>query len=144
VALVIRPADDADAERILADCFPDSAPDEIADGFTDDAERFALVAEAEGRIAAHAALLRSGDTGWVANVAVNPEFRGRGIARQLLDRLAVHASEIGLSRLCIHVREDNLSARRAYEKAGFRCVGQDGMRGAQLRYERSLTPNSGQ
>jgi RimJ/RimL family protein N-acetyltransferase len=47
---------------------------------------------------------------------------------------------MGIVRLRAHVRADNRRARRAYEKAGFRSVGQDGMRGEQLRYELVILP----
>jgi ribosomal-protein-alanine N-acetyltransferase len=142
VALLIRPAVASDAEQIRANCFPDAGPDEIADGFAGDSEGLAFVAEEDGRIGAHALLIPSGPTGWLVNIAAHPDFRGRGIVQKLLDEIALEAAKLGLAKLCIHVREDNPAARKAYEKAGFRCVGQDGMRGAQLRYERSLASNS--
>ena len=80
-------------------------------------------------------LLKKDDSGWVFNVASHPDFRGRGIVQDLLADLARRARAMGMVRLLAHVRADNRRARRAYEKAGFRSVGQDGMRGEQLRYE---------
>ena len=98
----------------------------------------ALVAESGDALVGKARLQMNGDTGWVFDVATQEEFRGQGIAARLLAGLAEGARRLGARRLCLHVRADNPAALRAYEKAGFRCAGADGMRGEQLRYVREL------
>jgi ribosomal protein S18 acetylase RimI-like enzyme len=143
---IIRPLEQADAAGLAANCFPDLPPEDVLDAVREDlalqeaAQGITLVAIVEGRVGVHAKLLKKDDTGWVFNVASHEDFRGRGIVQDLLSELAGRAREMGMARLLAHVRADNRRARRAYEKAGFRLVGQDGMRGEQLRYELDIFP----
>lgn len=59
----------------------------------------------------------------IANVAVEPTYRGRGIARQLLQRALQHI-EGGHGRWAVlQVYENNLIARNLYEKLGFENMG---------------------
>ena len=57
---------------------------------------------------------------YVFNVCVAPEFRGRGVAEAML-RVSYEylASRTRAAVVYIHVERDNVSARRAYEKALF-------------------------
>lgn len=141
---IIRPLRSTDLADFAARCFPELSAEDAEERLRDDlaaevaGEGVTLVADEDGRVGATAKLLRSGDIGWVFNVSAHPDFRSRGIVQSILGDLAVRARDMGLRRLAIHVREDNARARRAYEKAGFKYVGQEGMRGAQLRYERLI------
>lgn len=49
-----------------------------------------------------------------------PEFRGRGINRQLVNRLKTWAGENRLKEVRLTVYEENAPAIRAYEKTGFK------------------------
>lgn len=143
---IIRPLQQADAAGLARDCFPDLPPADVLDAVREDlalqeaGQGVTLVAIADGRAGLHAKLLKKEDSGWIFNVASHPDFRGRGIVQDLLADLARRARAMGIVRLLAHVRADNRRARRAYEKAGFRSVGQDGMRGEQLRYELDILP----
>ena len=143
---IIRPLEQADAAGLAANCFPDLPPADVLDAVREDlalqeaGQGITLVAIADGRVGLHAKLLKKDDSGWIFNVASHPDFRGRGIVQDLIADLARRARAIGIVRLLAHVRADNRRARRAYEKAGFRPVGQDGMRGEQLRYELDIFP----
>ena len=138
---IIRPLQPADAADLAKNCFPDLSPEDVLDAVREDlalqetGQGITLVAVEDGRIGVHVKLVKTGDAGWVFNVASHPDFRGRGIVQDLLADLARRARAMGIARLLAHVRADNRRARRAYEKAGFRSVGQDGMRGEQLRYQ---------
>jgi ribosomal-protein-alanine N-acetyltransferase len=59
----------------------------------------------------------------ILSIAIDRRWRGRGLARPLLDlhmrRLAGH----GVGMLFLEVDETNAAARRLYERAGFREVG---------------------
>ena len=146
MTIIIRPLQQADAADLAANCFPDLPPEDVLDAVREDlalqeaGEGVTLVAVEDGRVGVHAKLLKKDDSGWVFNVASHPDFRGRGIVQELLADLARRARAMGIVRLLAHVRADNRRARRAYEKAGFRPVGQDGMRGEQLRYELDIFP----
>ncbi len=55
----------------------------------------------------------------VANVAVHPDFRHRGIARALTERAMAHARERKADELWLHVRADNPDALDLYTDLGF-------------------------
>jgi ribosomal-protein-alanine N-acetyltransferase len=63
------------------------------------------------------------DQGELGNVAVAPEWRGRGISRRLLDAVARRARERGVRELFLEVRVSNNTARQLYQSYGFREVG---------------------
>lgn len=58
--------------------------------------------------------------GFIADVAVAPEWRRRGIARALLQRAENDARALALAYLGLYVRESNHGARALYERLGFR------------------------
>ncbi len=63
------------------------------------------------------------DQGELGNVAVAPEWRGRGISRRLLDAVVRRARERGVRELFLEVRVSNNTARQLYQSYGFREVG---------------------
>lgn len=56
----------------------------------------------------------------VANVAVHPEYRHRGIGRAVTEQVANHAREQGADELWLNVRDDNPDAIDLYTDLGFR------------------------
>lgn len=65
--------------------------------------------------------LRSKEKGsyFVANVAVHPNYRGRGIGKQLTERAIRHAQEHQGKQVFLQVREDNHIAIQIYLNLGF-------------------------
>jgi ribosomal-protein-alanine N-acetyltransferase len=61
--------------------------------------------------------------GEIANVAVAPSARGRGIGGMLLDAALAAAAENGAEALYLDVRESNARARALYDSRGFVEVG---------------------
>src|SRR5262245_59324337 len=59
----------------------------------------------------------------VTNLAVDPAWRGGGIARFLLGTLLAHHRVAGARRAFLEVRPGNVEARRLYEGLGFQQVG---------------------
>ena len=59
----------------------------------------------------------------VLGMGLLPEYRHQGLGAQLLDAALTHAWRIGLRRVELTVRADNLNARRLYEKFGFESEG---------------------
>ena len=58
--------------------------------------------------------------GYVKRVVVHPDFRGRGLSRQLMQHIIDFAhTEQKLDAIDLHVWEDNLPAIRLYEALGF-------------------------
>lgn len=74
------------------------------------------------------------DVCYLEDLYVDEPFRGRGVARALIERVAQEARERGASRLYWHTQNENRRARALYDKvaafSGF------------IRYERSLAPRS--
>jgi ribosomal protein S18 acetylase RimI-like enzyme len=59
-------------------------------------------------------------SGWIiANVAVHPDYRGRGIARQLMDASLDMIHRRGGKVAVLQVDQENPIARRLYERLGF-------------------------
>lgn len=55
----------------------------------------------------------------IHDLAVLPEFRGKGVGRQLLEAAEAKASELGCCKLTLEVRADNSRAREVYKQFGF-------------------------
>jgi ribosomal protein S18 acetylase RimI-like enzyme len=55
----------------------------------------------------------------IANVAVHPEYRKRGIARMLTAQGIEHARKRGAKATWLHVREENEAANNLYRSLGF-------------------------
>ena len=79
--------------------------------------------EEDGRIIGNLTLIPVRKRGtrdyFIANVAVEPEFRGRGIARQLTSRAIDHVKAHKGKRIYLQVRVDNLTAQHIYRTTGF-------------------------
>lgn len=61
--------------------------------------------------------------GELKRMYVRPEFRGRGVARALLERLTVHAVSEGAGLLRLETGVHQREAIALYTKAGFRSMG---------------------
>lgn len=85
---------------------------------------FRVAAEgAEGPIVGYVVAWFAGGEGEIANVAVAPSARGRGIGGLLLDAAIMAAGEYGAEALYLDVRESNARARSLYDSRGFIEVG---------------------
>jgi ribosomal protein S18 acetylase RimI-like enzyme len=67
-----------------------------------------------------ALLSRRDDVGWISGVGVRPQWRRRGIARQMLRHLQQGAIEDGMGRLLLEVLEQNEAGLALYRDLGFR------------------------
>lgn len=85
-----------------------------------------FVWEENGRIVGNASLIPFRDQGrriyLIANIAVHPEFRRRGIARILTQRAVKYGWDKKSSALWLHVRDDNPGAIGLYQELGFQEV----------------------
>jgi ribosomal-protein-alanine N-acetyltransferase len=55
----------------------------------------------------------------INNVAVRPQFRGRGIGTALMHHVLAESRQLGAKRATLEVRASNDPARRLYERLGF-------------------------
>jgi ribosomal protein S18 acetylase RimI-like enzyme len=147
-SLTIRWLRPGDLERVARACFADSDYEQVLERLQDELisqearQGFSLVVEMAGSICAALRVEYHNRSAWVFNVAVRPDLRGQGIAGHVLRRAEEECLSAGYRRMALHVRRDNVTAIRAYEKAGWRFTAVDGMRGDQLRYERRFDGDS--
>jgi ribosomal-protein-alanine N-acetyltransferase len=59
----------------------------------------------------------------INNVAVRPEYRGRGIGTAILQHVLNEGRRLGATRATLEVRASNENARRLYERMGFYVAG---------------------
>jgi ribosomal protein S18 acetylase RimI-like enzyme len=57
----------------------------------------------------------------IANVAVHPDYRQRGIASKLTERALLHLRSHSIDTVWLHVRQDNQIARHLYERLDFKA-----------------------
>jgi ribosomal-protein-alanine N-acetyltransferase len=83
--------------------------------------RLALVAEAGSSALSGFLVARHTPPEWeLENMVVAPTARRMGIGKQLMDALLFQAQQTSSDAVFLEVRESNMSARRFYEKLGFR------------------------
>ena len=63
------------------------------------------------------------DEAEILSIAIDPSYRGRGLARDLLLTHLGHLAGRGVRTIFLEVEENNQPARRLYERAGFAVVG---------------------
>ena len=83
------------------------------------------VAEADGKVMGDAIVLfrRGFESARLYSMVVNPAYRGRGIARRLLEAAEEGARERGAIVMRLEVREDNAAAISLYQAAGYALRG---------------------
>ena len=74
-------------------------------------------------VAGYAVLWCILDQGELANIAVAPELRSRGLGAYLLDRIMTEAKGRGVESLYLEVRVSNFQARAMYGSRGFEEIG---------------------
>lgn len=76
--------------------------------------------DGDGRLVAATVVTRvGGDTAHLVQVAVDPAWRGRGLANGLVRESGSVVAGLGYRRLTLIVAEENASARRVYRTLGF-------------------------
>lgn len=70
-------------------------------------------------VVGYAGTLYAGDDAHVTNVAVHEDWRGRGVATELLLELAWTARERGCAAMSLEVRHTNVVAQALYRRFGF-------------------------
>ena len=82
-----------------------------------------VAVDARGKLAGYCVSMAVVDQGEIANIAVRPSVRGRGIAGRLLDDAIEASGKLGVSRIFLEVRTSNDSALQLYKSRGFAIVG---------------------
>ncbi len=81
-----------------------------------------MVAECEERVVGFMIYELHKNRLHVLNFAVNPNWRRRGVAQQMIEKLINKLSHQRRNRILLEVRETNLDAQLFFKAAGFRAV----------------------
>jgi ribosomal-protein-alanine N-acetyltransferase len=100
---------------IFSDPWPESAFFEILDN----PDQHCLIAEYESTITGYGIYFYETGEAHLANIAVDPDFRGKSIAKKLLNRILEVTRETGCRNIFLDVRQSNLTAINFYRKSGF-------------------------
>lgn len=123
--IILREADRADAASIAEIeklCFPEAWSEKMVLSAMENGV-FYIAAVSGGEIIGYAGGAQVLDEGQVANIALRPEFRGRGLGRRLTEALINRYLEKGCSVITLEVRHNNTPAISLYSSLGFVEVG---------------------
>ena len=127
VPVDLRPLVDSDVDAVLAldaQVHPNTWSSEFLHSqLADPTTRTNLVAEVDGQLVGHAALLVVGDEGHIISVTVEPDRQRSGIGTVLMAALCRDALARSLSALTLEVRVSNEPAIGLYQRFGFAPAG---------------------
>jgi ribosomal-protein-alanine N-acetyltransferase len=124
-ARVAASADAPALARISGLSFPDPWPETVFRTELLRRETCAWVAaEAGGSVIGYVLGWRVLDEVQVLSLAVDPPWRGRGVARDLLDSYLENLRGDGVRTVHLEVRTSNRPAQALYRRLGFACRGQ--------------------
>jgi ribosomal protein S18 acetylase RimI-like enzyme len=78
-----------------------------------------LLGREDERIVASAMVGHEGHRGWVYYVAVDPDRRGQGLGRAIMNAAEEWLRQAGIAKLQLLVRQDNAKASAFYETIGY-------------------------
>jgi ribosomal protein S18 acetylase RimI-like enzyme len=79
-----------------------------------------VIGYAYGAVEGYDYMSLRGPAGVVHDVIVDPEYRGRGVGRLLLEAALAHLKARGAPRVVLTTAEQNEAAQRLFTRAGFR------------------------
>ena len=82
-----------------------------------------LVAVIGGEITGYVFARALGDEGEILNVAIQPDKRGRGLGRRLLEASLAHLRGSGVRAVYLEVRASNIGGQDFYRRMGFQEIG---------------------
>jgi len=128
VTALLRPATESDLNdvvRIERSCFADPWSEEsfrrLLGGHP--AIFQVLVLQPENQVAGYVIAFAVGEDAELLNVAVEPRFRGKGFAGQMLDAVLIELATLGVRAAFLEVRESNRAALGLYGSRGFKEIG---------------------
>lgn len=119
----MRANDVDEVSRVEEDAYPfpwtrGNFLDSLASGYIAQVAR-----EADGRLAGYFLLMPAVDDMHLLNITVRPDLQGRGIGRQLLDKVCALTREAGIGAVLLEVRPSNQNALSVYRHTGFTQIG---------------------
>lgn len=115
-------ADIMQIAELEAECFRDPWNFRmLSDSFCNENTRTCAAVE-DGKLLGYGFLILAGDEADLANIAVAPGFRRRGIAEKILGNLEAEAAAEKVRRIFLEVRVSNTPALSLYLKSGYTGV----------------------
>jgi [ribosomal protein S18]-alanine N-acetyltransferase len=112
----------ADLDEVLAierEAFTDAWDRDSFRSDIDSPHVMALAIHKLGHCAGYLCCIALDDYGYIANIAVDRQYRSQGLGRVLLDNLQRRLLADGIGQMVLDVRTANKTAIRFYEKYGF-------------------------
>lgn len=117
-------ADDVDVvAKIEAEVFSDPWSKESFQKEVCVTDHIYLVAEEDHKITGYCGLWKVADEGYITNVCVAPDYRGRAVGTKMLTELIHIAQQDEITAVTLEVRISNEAAIHLYKKLGFKEVG---------------------
>ncbi len=101
------------------------------------------VAEVDAHVAGFLVLVDQATVMLLENVAVHPEWQGRGIGRLLIDLAEQHARAVGKSAVRLYTNAAMLGNRQLYSRLGYAEVDRRVEDGFDRVYLEKILPTSG-
>ena len=114
----------ASIEELEKLCF--SSPwnqEQLKKQMKDQMHEFIAAVSDDANVLGYVSMMYVLDEGYIANVAVSPEHRRKGIADKIINKLCLICDELELSFVTLEVRATNTAAISLYAKHGFEQVG---------------------
>ncbi len=86
-------------------------------------ENIYMVAKNSSNIIAYCTIVASYETADLCNIAVKEGYRRCHIAQKLLSECILCCKDIGVERILLEVRKDNIPALKFYAKMNFKKIG---------------------
>ncbi len=126
LTITLRPAGGSDVRTVVEierDSFSDPWSSSSFSSLVRNRDVFFRVALAGGALAGYVVAWFAGGQGEIANIAVAPWARGRGVGARLLDAALDEGAQRGTEEVFLEVRDSNTAARSLYASRGFTAVG---------------------
>lgn len=123
--MIIRPYQPTDEEiviRLWHDCgliAPQNHPHRDIERKMQVNPEWFLVGEVEGKLVASCMVGYEGHRGWINYLAVHPDHRRNGFARQLMQYAENLLRAVGCPKINLQVRSTNAAVLAFYERIGF-------------------------
>ncbi len=122
VSMTIRPMTESDLDAVLVIERASFSTPWSREHFLHELDApysFPFVALIDGDVAGYVCLMSLFEEAQILDIAVNPQKRGRGVARALMEQAFSVAREKGAEVMALEVRSSNVAAINLYERLGF-------------------------
>lgn len=104
-------------------CFPEPWSERSLEIF-DGGASFAVAASENEKIVSYCTVVTVLDEAQIINLATRPEYRGRGLAEKIMDKVISECASRKIGSLSLEVRVSNFKAISLYKKCGFTVAGE--------------------